>query len=994
MLALLAVASVDLLAPYRGQPVLSVDVVAPAEEDVSFLRGLIDIQPGFLLTSADVQAALKRLAALDRFAAVLLQAQRYSGVIQLTFVLKARRTLSGLRVEGVDDEALLEALGFREGAEIDAHTARLLTANAMAYLEASGYSAAAVEVEPEGDRFVVRIDPGEARRVEQVRFSDAPTFQPEVLASALAQQAGSNFNRLALQGERERLTAALVARGFLGAEVGIPEVTLRPSGATVTFPVATGPRVALYFRGNHFFSTASLRALWPDRDGRLRPGTLDRFVQAVRASYVRAGYAQATVDAPRFVADGVERVLIDIDEGPSLRVLRIRFEGAAAIDPARLTAHIRASLLQKLKSKEAMQPFLPALADAALGSDDTRARSRGDAVPLQERWVPEVYAEACQEIAAVYRDDGFQSVRLEAPLPLRARGGVDVLIRVHEGARTTIRDVQFAGNLFADALALAGVAARAAVGEPFSLNRIEDARVALVGHYRAAGFAYAQVVGKWRGGKVTFQIEEGPRVHVGTILVRGNHHTREDLIRSRIETAPGDLYRIEQVVEDRRALASLGVFANAQISLVDPETPAEQKDLVAEVSERPRQPVELSLGISSADGPRAALSYSHINVLGTATALSAGVKMNRQVFFPLYGEYAETMQQRYDAYAGRAALLQAIEREVRLGARSPRFGLWGMEAVLRLDLMDERDNTIPYSLDTVSATFGLELYPSSRVSLALEPRFSFSQLQCPAVAASATAAAVRTATGCSGSQSGGPVRELIDEGERRMVQVGPALTIDRRDNPLNPQSGFYFAGLAAVALGDARASDDAAFAAFRFGRLESTLAWYVPLSRSVLMLSARGGWLELLRGGGIPVDERFFLGGRNSLRGFVESTLIPEDACVVAPEGERPAQCKEVILQASTDTPPVTRGGNAFALLKGELRIPVTDSVGIEVFLDAGNLWVDRPGDQLRLRYSAGLGLRYNTPVGALALDIGVNLDPRAHHGEAGAQTHFRIGAF
>ena len=49
----------DALAPYRGQPVLSVDVTAPPGEDERMLRALIDIQPGFLVSSDDIQSSLK-----------------------------------------------------------------------------------------------------------------------------------------------------------------------------------------------------------------------------------------------------------------------------------------------------------------------------------------------------------------------------------------------------------------------------------------------------------------------------------------------------------------------------------------------------------------------------------------------------------------------------------------------------------------------------------------------------------------------------------------------------------------------------------------------------------------------------------------------------------------------------------------------------------------------------------------------------------------------
>ena len=86
---------------------------------------------------------------------------------------------------------------------------------------------------------------------------------------------------------------------------------------------------------------------------------------------------------------------------------------------------------------------------------------------------------------------------------------------------------------------------------------------------------------------------------------------------------------------DQRRVASLGVFDFVRVKLIDEQRPSELKDLVAEVSERDRQPIEIVPGISTAEGPRLQLSYSHINVLGRAWQFTALAKVNRQIFFQL-----------------------------------------------------------------------------------------------------------------------------------------------------------------------------------------------------------------------------------------------------------------------------------------------------------------------------------------------------------------------
>ena len=94
--------------------------------------------------------------------------------------------------------------------------------------------------------------------------------------------------------------------------------------------------------------------------------------------------------------------------------------------------------------------------------------------------------------------------------------------------------------------------------------------------------------------------------------------------------------------------------------------------------------------------------------------------------------------------------------------------------------------------------------------------------------------------------------------------------------------------------------------------------------------------------------------------------------------------------------PPLSPGGNTFLLLKAELRMPVREQVAVALFVDLGNLWIDFPGAAtFALRQSVGVGLRYTTPVGALAFDVGVNPAPRGPPwDETRIQLHFSFGSF
>jgi outer membrane protein insertion porin family len=74
-----------------------------------------------------------------------------------------------------------------------------------------------------------------------------------------------------------------------------------------------------------------------------------------------------------------------------------------------------------------------------------------------------------------------------------------------------------------------------------------------------------------------------------------------------------------------------------------------------------------------------------------------------------------------------------------------------------------------------------------------------------------------------------------------------------------------------------------------------------------------------------------------------------------------------------------------------ELRTVVARNIGLVAFLDMGNVWIDTSDlDPTDLKYTTGMGLRYNTPVGPLRVDYGFKLDREPS--ESRSEFHFSIG--
>src|SRR5262249_38699816 len=170
--------------------------------------------------------------------------------------------------------------------------------------------------------------------------------------------------------------------------------------------------------------------------------------------------------------------------------------------------------------------------------------------------------------------------------------------------------------------------------------------------------------------------------------------------------------------------------------------------------------------------------------------------------------------------------------------------------------------------------------------------------------------------------------------------------------------------------------------------------YYVPIARRALVaVKARGGSIGKIGGPKLPgpLYRRYFLRGGTSLRGWGPLGVAPVFQGV--PVGRRP------MADGSTLPSRPVGGGHPVFESSVELRGPVWGSLSVVLFADAGNVWNNawdlKLGD---LKYDAGPGLRYLTPIGPIRVDVGFQLNripgllidgkPETRH----FRVHFSIG--
>ena len=552
-------------------------------------------------------------------------------------------------------------------------------------------------------------------------------------------------------------------------------------------------------------------------------------------------------------------------------------------------------------------------------------------------------------LEAYYRSLGFPdaTVRLDQIEYLENRRFADIHIKVVEGEPNRVNEVTFEGNLILDEEDLREDLLLEP-GAPFNEALLETDIYTIRGRYFDQGYlavSIEDVVGlSARKVDIRFLIDPGPLLKVGTITIDGNEEVRTGVIESEITVEPGDVCRYNKVLETERNLFETGLFSVVDVLPENVDTLTHVVDLRVRVRERKESWLEAGFGVGNVLGSKVFAEWGTRNIFGTGRT----VRLRATYAFDLF-EGDEIDADRIDidnTYWRYDAIYQ--QRRL-LGLKLPT----GFNAYYYWDA------TVPeLEVKTiggaVSVTHEFGKFRDFGRENQLVGTFSVED--------------IRTKKG--------------DEPEVRSRSniLGSSLSRDTRDFILNPTVGLYEVVSAQIAGGILGGEND-------FYTAESGFQHYTGVrSRSVFAWRVRVGYADSYgRSDEVPIENRYFLGGANSVRGYGESSLGPLDA-----QGD-PA------------------GGTVMMLANVELRFPMPFigkwNFSGAVFLDSGNVWEDfsdiqssdfefvTPIDETTeddYRYGSGVGIRYNTPIGPIRVDWGFPLKPDGDN--AGGRLYLSLG--
>lgn len=538
-------------------------------------------------------------------------------------------------------------------------------------------------------------------------------------------------------------------------------------------------------------------------------------------------------------------------------------------------------------------------------------------------------------IADLYYNNGYINIKVGEPKVrlLPDKSGLEVTIGITEGEQFRTGSLEFKGDLL-ETKEVLKEKLKLETGKVFSREVLRGDVFTLTDLYADKGYAYtnvsplSKVDQEKRTIDITFEFEKGDKIYIERINISGNTKTRDKVIRREFKLAEGDLYSSTALKRTKQNINNLGFFEEASIAPAKGSAP-NKMNLNTEVKEKSTGQFSVGAGYSSSDGILGQGSITQNNFLGLGLkgTLSASVGGKTQLY---------------------------------------NIGL-----------------TDPYFLDS-NWTLGFDIYRSERDYEDYTRRVTGGDIKAGYKISDTLSTfwvykyEVKSLFDFSAAMLANP--SLLTETSGTVGSLYGSITLDKTDYRLDPSKGYTGTFSAEYAgLGGNQ----------RFIRFIGNSAVFFPLMWDTV-LSLRGEVGVILRNGKeVPIDEKFYLGGINTLRGYSSRTVCPVKTNTVT------------TFNAMTGIPTsassyVYLGGVKEAVVNLDWVFPIIKDAGLKgvVFFDAGNSYA--PGQQIfsNMLYSYGAGIRWYSPMGPLRLEYGIPVNPRQGIDSNSGKFEFSIGGF
>ena len=594
-----------------------------------------------------------------------------------------------------------------------------------------------------------------------------------------------------------------------------------------------------------------------------------------------------------------------------------------------------------------------------------------------------------RRIEELYKEKNFHNVKVSFNVYTRKDFQADIEYDIDEGKKLQIKKITFAGNSAFSAGKLKGLIGTSekglfswltSSGDLNQENLSQDAAI-LTAFYQNNGYVQArigepEVEFEEDGIVITIRIDEGPQFKVGEVTMAGDLIIPQEQLLERLKITEEEYYNRDALRNDVITLTD--IYADEGYAYVDisPRIDQDTENLVVNIIfdvDKGKQVYFEEITISGNTKTRDKVIRRQLQVY--EQELYGGRRLKRSVrnlyrldFFEdikvdtVKGSAADKTRLRIDVIEKNTGAFslgagfgnvenlfltasvaernlfgrsQTLSLKGQLGAKTTRFTLGFTEPWLF-------DIPLSAGADIYSWNYSFSTYDKDSVGAKLRlgyPLFDYTRGN---ISYNYDIADIKNVD----DDAANSIKN--DEGENIKSSILTSIRYDSRDQLFHPTQGsmqslsYEFAGLGGTV---------------GFNKIIGETSWYYPLFWQIIgVLHGKAGYVKQLEGKSLPDYEKFYMTGIDTLRGFERDDLSP------------------------TDDSGSEIGGNKFVQFNAETRFPLVKEAGVYgvFFFDTGDIYSEDEDIELgKLRESAGLGVRWQSPMGPIRLEYGWILDPK-----------------
>ena len=543
----------------------------------------------------------------------------------------------------------------------------------------------------------------------------------------------------------------------------------------------------------------------------------------------------------------------------------------------------------------------------------------------------DVLDEDVEKIKALYDDIGYLDTEVAPKLDYSPDGTqMYVTFDIKEGRQYLVGKVDIRGNLILTEKEIRSKL-KMKSGKSFSRRELREDMLAIRDLYYMYGYMDAAIdidqnIEPSTGSMdITYTIDPKEIVYVGKVIIQGNTKTREIIVRRELRIYPGDKFNGNKIKRSKERLYNLGLFEDISFD-TEPTAMPQVHNLVVNVKETKTGEFSFGGGYSSVDQflGFAEISQKNFDILN----------------FPSFTGGGQQLVIR--------AEIGMVRQNYNVGWVDP--WIFGWPYLFGFDVYrtsHTRETDVGWAYDETRTGGDVKLGKELTEYMRADVFYRLENIKIGAVPDYASS----------------DFRN--EEGTNYISSISGTLTQDTRDNIYNPGRGYIVSGTIEDAGGVFGGDKD-----FVKGTATAAL-YYTFFEKFTMELKGRAGWSSPYGdSSSVPIYERFFAGGANTIRGYKERAVGPRDT--------------------GSDEP---IGGEALLVGNAEVTFPIYEKIlKGAVFYDVGNVWAKSKDFMVAGEYKSGVGVgvRVNTPVGPFRLDYGYPI-VKNHNDEQTGEFYFSI---